>query len=117
MAPTRLVLAGGLGASPYLRRWLAAAFGSSLGQLTVLPAAVVHGAVRLLQKPGSIAARVSNETYCIQVRWGPLLLLPLQGARSYGPEWPGKPMACSPARVSAPSCHKPCDPLPVQHIC
>lgn len=105
MAPTRLVLAGGLGASPYLRRWLAAAFGSSLGQLTVLPAgeaAVVQGAVRLLQKPGSIAARVSNQTYCIQVRWGPLLLQQLQCARSYGAGWPGKPVGLLPSPGQCP---------------
>ncbi len=73
MAPTRLVLAGGLGGSPYLRRWLSAAYGSSLGQLAVLPdgeAAVMQGAVVFLQKPGIIAACVSSLTYCIQVGCG-----------------------------------------------
>jgi hypothetical protein len=71
--PDRLMLVGGFGSSLYLRNRLHEAFGTSMGQLLSPPfaySAVVEGAVRHLQKPSTIAARVSALTYGIRVRAG-----------------------------------------------
>ena len=81
--PDRLLLVGGFGSSPYLRGWLQGAFGNSMGELITPPfaySAIVEGAVRFLQRPTTIAARVSSMTYGVQVREGPALDVPAQQA-------------------------------------
>jgi hypothetical protein len=71
--PNRLLLVGGFGSSAYLRRRLLRDFAGSMGELLTPPfaySAVVEGAVRYLQRPTTIAARVSTLTYGVQVRPG-----------------------------------------------
>jgi hypothetical protein len=64
---------GGFGSSAYLRNKLQHVFGESMGELLSPPfaySAVVEGAVRFLQSPATIVARVSSLTYCVQVSRG-----------------------------------------------
>ncbi len=70
VSPNFLLLVGGFGSSAYLRHKLQSVFGTSMGELLSPPfaySAVVEGAVRFLQSPATIVARVSSLTYCVQV--------------------------------------------------
>jgi hypothetical protein len=123
--PDRLLLVGGFGSSLYLRQRLEQEFGGAMGELLSPPfaySAVVEGAVRFLQQPGAIIARVSELTYGVQVgvvgvgvgsgsvqrtaRWAPLVL----GTSCAGHLlcWPsGSAAPCVPCPAPCPA---PCPP-------
>jgi hypothetical protein len=68
--PDRLLLVGGFGSSLYLRACLETTFNGTMGELMTPPfaySAIVEGAVRFLQRPGTIVARISTLTYGVQV--------------------------------------------------
>jgi hypothetical protein len=100
--PDRLLLVGGFGSSLYLRGWLQGAFGNSMGELitpTFAYSAIVEGAVLFLQRPTTIAARVSSMTYGVQVR-GASAACASAAVAGHMPQGPGVlqmlPLLCRP---------------------